>query len=175
MDRRGGTTPKPAEPKPSDRPVPTPRHRDTSASNSPDTRSPQPTPRSMKRDEIQTKARHTRPHAAPSTEGPPAVAPRSRTSDKSTDSPRESLHGRTSSVCSSASSVSSFGTSPRDENQNISKLSGSRKESSSYKTDKNKWVDVKQSVESMDGLSVVPVVEENGHSDNDDHLLKVRS
>lgn len=171
VDRREGTKP---EPRPSDRPVPTPRHRDTSVPNSPHTNSPQPTPRVHKREGTTDKARNPRAHGASSPEGShPVVSPRNRTSDRSSDSPRDSLQGRTSSVCSSASSISSFGTSPRDENQNISKSSSSRKESSSYKADRNKWVDVKQSVESMDGLSVVPVVEENGHNDGTDHLLKV--
>lgn len=170
-ERREGATPKP-DPRPADRPVPTPRYRESSGSSSPRDTFPQPTPRGHKREDGPVKARNLRQHGNSSSESThPVVAPRGRAPDRSIDSPRESLHGRTSSIGSSASSVSSFGTSPRDENQNISK--SARKESSSYKADRNKWVDVKQSVESMDGLSVVPVVEENGHNDSGGGHFKV--
>lgn len=153
-----------------ERPVPVPR---TPTRDSPVTvleashptskhhpRSPQPTPRGHKKEDLSEKARNPRAHGVPtSAANPVAIPPRGRTSGGTTptESPRESLSGyhvRSSSGGSSTSSMSSFGT--RDENQNMSKPT--RKESDSYKNDGTKWVEVNGSgmVESIDGLSVVP-------------------
>lgn len=180
---------------PSNRPVPIPRQRDlrggaSTHSASPQSRSPQPTPRGHKKEETLEKAPNSRHQGGPPLEG---TIDTSRPADKPIESARETLRGRTSSAGSSASSLSSIGTTPRadhvttprsdhvttpridhvttprGDNQTFSKSSGGRKESNSYNADRNKWVEVKGSVgkkESLDSLSVVPVVEENGHDDN---------
>ncbi|KAK3710657.1 hypothetical protein QZH41_011014, partial [Actinostola sp. cb2023] len=181
-DRREVTTPKLDFRQ--DRPVPTPRNRDSpvtvldpSYTPKPRSISPQPTPRGHKREEASERAHSPKHHGGPSSGGNqfPAASPRGRTSNgpSTIESPREiitSPHPRTGSVASSTSSLSSFGT--RDENQNVSKSAVGRKESAPYKNDSTKWVEVNGSgmVESLDGLSVLPV-DEDCHG-NQDHFLE---